>query len=398
MAKQYPKIRSEDATLDAMLAGASIARFGDGEWRCAIGGGCTSQSADPGLARELRLVLTEPQTEKYIVGLPNPFGGCPREVSWIKYTQAPFLGLIGAGEYYSSFISRPDNAPWIDRPVYWARVRELWLGQDVILVTGDEKSVTAAMIGGQAKSLREVHGPRQHAYAEIDRIETEIYSHIAHTGTRTRVLICLGAAATVLAWRLARRGVHALDLGHLGMFMRHAGAYGYSLDEVASPYYRAQLIELHRRQSWGNAGKSHKDPIERLAVEISAATILDYGCGTGSLAAAMLPRRVSGYDPGIPGCSGMPKPCELVVCTDVLEHIEPDPIDAVLDHIFRLTGKAAYFVIATRPAKAILPDGRNAHICLHDAPWWLEQLRALGWVLEVQQATKALTVIARKKP
>jgi len=37
------------------------------------------------------------------------------------------------------------------------------------------------------------------------------------------ILLCLGPTATVLAWRLAKRGKWALDLGHIGMFMKRLG-------------------------------------------------------------------------------------------------------------------------------------------------------------------------------
>jgi len=393
---------SEEATL-ANCQLKSIARFGDGEWRCAVGGGCTSQRADPSLAKELQAIL-KAEHEGCMVGIPNPFhDDAPRRESWIRYTEPKFSSLLAGDKraYWSSFITRPDNAPWIDTPTYWASVRDLWRGKHVVLVVGTEKdgpeperkSLHLDMMG-DAASVETVLGPRQHAYEQADRLEREAYDAARRNGAR--VLLCLGTTATVLAWRLSRRGVHALDLGHIGMFMRHAGAYRHTQDDVTSPEYRALLTRMHRSQSWGNAGKSHAPEVEALATEVDAQTILDYGCGTGSLATAMAPRRrVSGYDPGTDRYM-MPKPCELVVCTDVLEHVEPAKLDAVLAHIFELTGKAAYFVISCRPAKAILPDGRNAHICLHEPEWWLDKLRWTGWDIRRSEGRKGLNVWAYK--
>lgn len=385
--RKYPEILSEDLTIE-LAATKSIARYGDGEWRCAVGGGCTSQAADAALARELQNILLRPND--CVVCLPNIFNGCPRKVSWIRYTEERYVKYCGAKTYGSAFITRPDNAPWIDRPDYWERVRGLWRGVDIILVVGDKKSITTEMIGTEALSVREVIGPRQHAYAEIDRIEEEIGK------TSARVLLCLGATATALAYRLSVKGIHAIDLGHIGMFMKHAGSYHYQQEDVASFAYRQLLTTMHATTSWGNAGKSHAPEVEALASAIDAKTILDYGCGTGSLAPAMKPRRVSLYDPGIPASSMMPKPCELVVCTDVLEHIEPEKLNNVMQHIFNLTGKAAYFVISTRPAKQFLPDGRNAHISLHDEAWWLAKLTALGWIVRRHEMRKGLNVWAYK--
>jgi 2-polyprenyl-3-methyl-5-hydroxy-6-metoxy-1,4-benzoquinol methylase len=75
----------------------------------------------------------------------------------------------------------------------------------------------------------------------------------------------------------------------------------------------------------------------------------------------------------------MPKPCDLVVCTDVLEHVEEDKIDSVLDHIFRLSAKSTYLVISTKPAKTILPDGRNAHLIIRPLDWWMKKITEQGW-------------------
>lgn len=373
---------SERDTLEAILKGNSIGRFGDGEWRCAIGGGCTSQQPHPHLATELRAALRPSSTPKYIVGIPNPFNGCPREESWIKYTEARFSNLLEERQnYYSSFITRPDNAPWIDTKEYWSRVRDLWRAQNIVLVVGDKKSITSEMIAPECASFKEIWGPRQHAYADIDKLEAEIIGAAtgANSENRARILMCLGATATVLAHRLARKNFHAIDMGHIGMFMRHAGAYNKSIGDLVSQGYRGQLEKLHAQRKWGADGAKHAKIVSQLCEKIQPATILDYGCGEMKLAEALKPRRVSGYDPGIPARASMPKPCELVVCTDVLEHIEPTKLDAVMDHIYRLTGKCAYFVISTKLANAILPDGRNAHLIVEDASWWSDKFAKTGW-------------------
>jgi Glycosyltransferase GT-D fold/Methyltransferase domain len=384
MSVKYPEILTEDKTLDMAIAGSSIARYGDGEWRCAIGGGCTSQKPDPALARELQQILLAPK--RCLVCLPGLNG--PRRESWIRYTEFRYIKYCTQAAYGAAFITRPDNAPWIDRPDYWAKVRSLWLEQDVVLVSGDKKSITTEMMH-EARSIREVHGPRQHAYAEIDRIQREVMDL-----KPSRVLICLGAAATVLAYRLCMYGIHALDLGHIGMFMRHAGAYRYAPDDLTTPAYRAQLEALHAKQKWGADGAKHTAAVKILIETYHPKTILDYGCGENVLAETLKPHRVSGYDPGITARAMLPKPCELVVCTDVLEHVEESKLDAVLDHLYRLTGKVAYLVISTKLANAILPDGRNAHLSVHPAEWWISKLQACGWLFADEPITSGKDLIA----
>lgn len=96
----------------------------------------------------------------------------------------------------------------------------------------------------------------------------------------------------------------------------------------------------------------------------------------------------------------MPKPCDLVVCTYVLEHVEPEKVPTVLDHIYRLTGKVAYFCISKREAREILPDGRNAHLSIHDSAWWFDSLKCAGFARESMEVLvdvgKKLTVVAVK--
>jgi hypothetical protein len=167
------------------------------------------------------------------------------------------------------------------------------------------------------------------------------------------------------------------------MFMRHAGLYAIHGDELISHEYRDELIELRKRRKWGADGHKHADTVLAYAKETEAATVLDYGCGEQTLAAALKPHiRILGYDPAIPDRAAAPKPCDLTVCLDVLEHIEPDRLDKVLQHIFCVTAKAAYFVIATRLANTILPSGRNAHLIIEPAAFWVDKIKAAGFNID----------------
>jgi hypothetical protein len=370
------EILAEEVTLEACRT-LPIARFGDGELRLATGGAAISQRADPTLARELRQLLEE--YEGFIVGIPN-FWATPNKAMWSKYQAQPFAALYGQRCYGSAFITRPDNAPWIDTPAYWEKVRGLWAGRDVTLVAGNDKSITPALLEGSA-SIRMIAGPERDAYGAVDALEEQVGDW---PGV---VVLCLGAAATVLAARLARRGVHALDLGHMGMFMKHAGMYAMKTTELISDDYRRLNRQLHEDpRGFGGDGKKHAERVMEFANKIRARSICDYGCGEGTLKPALQRLGFAGfigeYDPAMKGREALPKPAHLVVSTDVLEHIEPDRLEAVLRHQFLVAERAAFFTIATRPANKILPDGRNAHLIQEPPDWWLEKLRATGWIVE----------------
>jgi hypothetical protein len=89
----------------------------------------------------------------------------------------------------------------------------------------------------------------------------------------------------------------------------------------------------------------------------------------------------------------VPDPADIVACTDVLEHIEPECLEDVLADLRRVTKKMGFFTIATRPAKKFLSDGRNAHLIQQDARWWLEKLWAKFHVQQFNDLGGELLVI-----
>lgn len=142
--------------------------------------------------------------------------------------------------------------------------------------------------------------------------------------------------------------------------------------------YRAQNAELHRSGRFGGSGFKHVAAVRDFADQLGAKSILDYGCGRGTLADALQDRDVRQYDPAIPEHAAMPEPADLVVCTDTLEHVEPECLDAVLAHLVSLSRLGLYLSIATRlDGKKTLPDGRNPHLLVRSADWWIDRMEAL---------------------
>lgn len=222
MSIAYPIVRSEEETLRLIKDFAcSIARFGDGEFNLVKGGNCVSQVANPKLAAELKNILKSAQDEDgCIVAIPNMTTLCPK-THWQKnkHQYASFLNpKCDAFTYGSSFITRPDSAPWIDTDEYWDDVESLWKDQSVILVSCGERSLTPANMLS-AGYIHEVRCPRRDAYSVIDDLEGQIKRLLVSNKDVARVIMCAGATATCLAWRLQNH-CQALDLGHIGMFMR----------------------------------------------------------------------------------------------------------------------------------------------------------------------------------
>jgi len=378
----YPEVLSEEITLEAVSSGRSIARYGDGELNLAMGGSCISQrEASPALRDELRRVLAKPG--RCMVGIPNPFSRTPKKNSWLKYATTDIVPLFVQPKYFSSFITRPDSAPWIDTPGYWERMRSLWRGKEVMLVYGGDTSKSLKpewLLANGAVKVHSVLGKRTNAYQGIDKIEEEIGK------PNMPVLICLGPTATVLAWRLAQKGLWAMDLGHVGMFIRSEGGFSITFDDLATSHYRDILKLTHQKyveagKPWGQSAYRFFDEILAFYKQLGANTLLDYGCGQQTLQAMMGKQtpliRVTGYDPGIEGRGALPKPADLVVCTEVLEHVEFNCLNKVLGHINSLALRGAYLTIACSESGEVLSDGRNAHLTIESPAWWLQKMR--GW-------------------
>ena len=146
-----------------------------------------------------------------------------------------------------------------------------------------------------------------------------------------------------------------------------------------SPLYGVSINDTYTKQRLRMVG----DVIR----EADAHSALDYGCGKGELAAAaelQFPdTHFWRYDPAIEMFASDPPQCDVVFSFSVLEHVEPEYVANVIDHIHSKTGKAALILVETIPAKKTLSDGRNAHLTVEPINWWAKQFsRRFKIVLE----------------
>lgn len=165
--------------------------------------------------------------------------------------------------------------------------------------------------------------------------------------------------------------------------------------QTISEEYRSLNEKLHKsNEAYGKSGHKHVKQVMEIAVSLGTKDILDYGCGKSTLA-MNLPFKINQHDPAIPVFSERPAAADVVVCTDVLEHIEPEMLDSVLQDLCALTKKAIFLNVATRPAKKILEDGRNAHLIQEDYKWWLEKLWGMFEIVRFDKFDGEFSVIAK---
>lgn len=152
--------------------------------------------------------------------------------------------------------------------------------------------------------------------------------------------------------------------------------------QTISPAYRVMNSQLHgRNPDYGRGGAKYAETAMRFAAALGCSSILDYGCGKGELGRKLaalgwrLP--LAEYDPALPGKDAPPEPADLVVCTDVLEHVEPEFLTSVLADLERVARKGLIVAVHLKHAKKMLPDGRNAHLIIQPPQWWSDALAAL---------------------
>jgi 2-polyprenyl-3-methyl-5-hydroxy-6-metoxy-1,4-benzoquinol methylase len=163
-------------------------------------------------------------------------------------------------------------------------------------------------------------------------------------------------------------------------------------DPTISWSYLEQQRALHADpRGYGAKGDKWAPVVLALLQHFQAFSMLDYGCGQGSLARALrvaqppeqqMRVRIAEYDPAIAGKDGSPSFADLVVCTDVLEHVEPIFLPSVLEHLRKLARKAVWLVVSTTETAKTLPDGRNAHLIVRDAIWWRDTVEAAGFTVQ----------------
>lgn len=153
--------------------------------------------------------------------------------------------------------------------------------------------------------------------------------------------------------------------------------------------YRNLNKKLHQsRPDYGTSSKKWVDLVRDICNKANSVDILDYGCGKSLLKNGLGDAYdVSEYDPAVPGKDSIPEPHDIVVCTDVMEHIEPELLDNVLDDLKRVTRKVLFMTVATRPAVKTLEDGRNAHLIQKDFDWWKPKIEERFRIVGSQEFT-----------
>jgi hypothetical protein len=125
---------------------------------------------------------------------------------------------------------------------------------------------------------------------------------------------------------------------------------------LISDEYKRQQEHLHETTEYGTMAQHYGPLVSQIVEKLEISHLLDYGCSRrmGLLKTLKVNRKLTyqGYDPGagVEELATAPVPAELVWCIDVVEHIEPEYLENVLDHLAALSEVVAFMSILTGPA------------------------------------------------
>lgn len=150
---------------------------------------------------------------------------------------------------------------------------------------------------------------------------------------------------------------------------------------MISKEYQNILSEIHLKTKFGKRRKL-PDYLGDFIESKDPQSILDFGCGKGMLVDTLIEKyknkTVLGFDPANPKYDTKLSPVDMIVSTDVLEHIEPKFLQQTLKEIHD-NCKYTYHLISCAPAKLVLPDGRNAHLIQESPEWWKQKFQEAGF-------------------
>jgi len=170
----------------------------------------------------------------------------------------------------------------------------------------------------------------------------------------------------------------------------------YMLKMNKKMFLKEKNTESDRQLEFGTTGHEYAGEVTVLAGQLvkkyGKITLLDYGCGQGTLQKVFPPIKdleFIEYDPCIDEKSKHPDPADIVVCTDVLEHIESECLENVLNDLQKLTKKVGFIAICLTPAQKRYSDGRNCHLSLLPYDMWFAKLKKRFNITEVKTQKSA---------
>ena len=224
----WKRIMSPLETIKELQKGASITRFGDGEYQLALYdecGWCPYQENSPRLQSRLMEILKSKPEKNLLIGIVG-MNKVPENVPEIvKKDRRMFLDfhhlrfwylvpmLLRRKKYANAMISRPYGMMNIPLSEY----KKIWDKRNVIFITPEQIPLEYEnpIFFNNVKTTQLITDiPTKNAFDKYDQILAQA-KEIGKKTENPLFIVSFGPAATVLAYDLFHSGFQALDLGSL---------------------------------------------------------------------------------------------------------------------------------------------------------------------------------------
>lgn len=263
-----PKIMGRKETLEYIHKNScSIGRYGDGEIGLMGMMSISFQKASFKLCKEL-IQVSRVDDPGFLVCIPRLIlrldDITDDAANWWRGYFKRWLWLWKI--FFSTGIVFGDTQitrPWMETQdsacfeMCFSMFSEEWKNKDVVMIEGHKSRVGVGNdFFAKAKSVKRILCPAKNAYSKIDEIE-KVTSQFSKNSI---ILIALGPSATVLAYRLYKKGFRALDIGHMDVeyewyktrakekvpvrnkFVNEAGGYKTLVETAIDEKYVSEIV------------------------------------------------------------------------------------------------------------------------------------------------------------
>mgnify|MGYP000446619286 CR=1 FL=1 len=263
-----PKVKSIDETLDKIIKDkVSICRFGDSEFLFIIDKLSLPYQTQSRELREGMIEILCSDNSQILVGLPIGYYSLNNlkedakltwrsQIAWI-YPRLKKHLLTGK-KYYNASMTRlyMDYEDTSDSGRLFQKVMKIWEGRDIVLIEGEKSRLGMGNdLFKYARSVNRILGPVHNAFENVNLL----YQEAIKQPKNVLFLIAMGPTAKILAFKLARNGYQAVDIGNVDVeyewFLRGAtkkmkipGKYtseasgGRVVDNTTDSNYLSQVI------------------------------------------------------------------------------------------------------------------------------------------------------------
>ncbi len=217
------KILNNDESIKIITnSSKSLARYGDGEMLIINGGYINFQEYNENLAIRLKEILLS-DDEDIMIGVPiaikstKGYNKIAKEfwkqnmdtgrMHWKKYCKKKKIYCnTNMTRLFRDYEDKSNSIRW------FKNFKQIWNDKDILLIEGSKSKLGINNdLFSNAKSVERIIAPSKNAFDKYD----EILAVIKERCKGKLVLLSLGPTATVLAYDLCKKGIRALDIGHI---------------------------------------------------------------------------------------------------------------------------------------------------------------------------------------